>query len=84
MVGGLCASLILAGLILVQFNRRLNQSVVATQNEINQAQQLQTTVRNLITRIAQAGQSEPALRELLAKHDFRVSFPPTAESKTNP
>ncbi len=66
-VGGVCALLILCNLALGQMDLRLNKSVVATQNQFNQAQRLQNTAQNLIGRIAQAGQSDAALRQLLAK-----------------
>ena len=81
-VGGVCALLILVGLVMVPLNQRLNKSVVATQNQFNQAQQLQTTAQNLILRIAQAGQTESSLRDLLARHDFKVNL--NSETQPNP
>jgi hypothetical protein len=72
--GSACALLIAADLALGLLNGRLNQSVSAKREQFSQAQQVQTTVQNLVVRIAQAGQSEPALRELLAKHEFKVNL----------
>ena len=69
-VGGLCGLLIVCDLVLGLLNGRLNQAVAANQNQFGQAQQVQATAQNLVRRIAQAGQTEPALRELLPKHDF--------------
>jgi len=81
--GGVCALLILCNLALGQMDLRLNKSVVATQNQFNQAQRLQNTAQNLIGRIAQAGQTDATLRQLLAKHDFKITFntnTPTAQT----
>lgn len=72
--GGLCAVLILANLILGRLNDRLNQALLQTQNQLNAAQQVQTTIQNLAVRIAQAAQTEPALRELLKRQDLRVNL----------
>ncbi len=71
-MGGLCGLLIVADLTLGVMNGRLNQSVVSNQGQFGQAQQVQTTAKNLVVRIAQSAEAEPALRELLAKHDFQL------------
>jgi hypothetical protein len=73
-VGGVCGLLILCDLVLAMLNGRLNQTVVETQSQFNQAQQIQNTAQNLVVRIVQTGQNEPALRALLAKHDFKVNM----------
>ena len=73
-VGGICAVLILANLILGRLNARSNQSLVQTQNQLNTAKQMQTTLQNLAVRIAQAAQTEPALLELLKRQELRVSL----------
>jgi hypothetical protein len=80
LVGGLCGLLIVGDLVLGVFNGRLNQSVSANQNQFGQAQQVQSTAKNLVVRIAQSAETEPALRELLAKHDFHLNTnkPPKA------
>jgi hypothetical protein len=70
LVGGLCALLIVGDLVLGLLNGRLNQSVAANQSQFGQAQQVQNTAKNLVMRIAQSASGEPALRELLARHDF--------------
>ena len=46
------------------------------------AQQLQTTAQNLIVRIAQAAQTEPALRDLLTRQDLKVNL--TGENQPKP
>ena len=74
LVGGACGLLIVCDLVLGGFNGRLNRSVAATRDQFTQAQQIHTTAQNLLVRVAQAGQTEPALRELLVKHDFKVNF----------
>ena len=71
-VGGLCGLLIVCDLVLGVLNGRLNQAVAANQNQFGQAQQVQATAQNLVRRIAQAGQTDPTLRELLPKHDFHL------------
>jgi hypothetical protein len=62
--------LIVCDLALALLNGRLNRSVAATRNQFGQAQQVQETAQNLVRRMAQAGQTDPALRDLLAKHGF--------------
>jgi len=84
LVGGICGLLIATNLVLAQLNTRLNQSVNATQNQFNQAQQIQNTAQNLVTRIAEVGQTEPALKQLLDRHDFKVSLKKPETAKTNP
>jgi hypothetical protein len=72
-VGGICALVIAAGLILSLLNQRLNQEVMITSNRFGQAQQLQQTARNLVLRIAQDGQKDDSLRLLLARHQINVN-----------
>ena len=72
-VGGLCGLLIVGDLVLGLLNGRLNQAVAANQNQFGQAQQVQNTAKNLVVRIAQSAETEPALRELLEKHDFHLN-----------
>lgn len=73
-VGGVCGLLIAWDVVLGVLNGRLNAQVGQTQGQFNQAQQIQNTAQGLIVRIAQAGQADPALRELLARHDFKVNL----------
>jgi hypothetical protein len=73
-VGGVCALLIAADLVLGLLNGRLSRDVMATRDQFGQAQQVQNTAQSLVLRIAQAGQSDPALRDLLAKHEFKVNL----------
>jgi len=73
-VGGLCALLILASFVLARLNSGLNRSLLQTQNQINAAQQMQTTLENLAVRIAQSAQTEPALRDLLKQLDLKVNL----------
>jgi hypothetical protein len=73
LVGGVCSLLIVCDLVLGYLNGHLNQSVSATRNQFGQAQQVQNTAQNLVMRVAQAGQTDAVLRELLAKHDFKVN-----------
>ena len=82
LVGGVCGLLILSDVVLGALNGRLNQSVMATRNQFGQAQQIQNTAQNLVLRLAQAGQTDSALRELLAKHEFKVNL--NTNSQTQP
>jgi hypothetical protein len=84
LVGGACGLLVVCDLVLAQLNGRLNKSVVATRDQFNQAQQIQNTAQNLVVRVAQAGQTEPALRELLAKHDFKVNLNTNSQTRPSP
>jgi hypothetical protein len=83
-VGGLCAVLILCNVVLGRLNNRLNQVLVQTQTQLNAAQQVQTTLQSLAMRIAQAAQTEPVLRDLLKRHDLRVSLNVDGQTKLVP
>jgi hypothetical protein len=84
LVGGACGLLILCDLGLALFIGRLNQSVATTRDQFNQAQQVQNTAQNLVVRVAKAGQTDPALRDLLAKHDFKVNLDTNTQAKPSP
>ena len=73
-VGAVCGVLIIGDVVLGILNGRLNAQVAATQSQFNQAQQMQNTAQNLVLRIARDGQTDPALRELLVRHDFKVNL----------
>ena len=83
-VGSACGLLIVCDLVLGQLNGRLNKSVAATRDQFGQAQQIQNTAQNLVMRVAQAGQTEPALRELLVKHDFKVNLNTNSQTRPSP
>jgi len=74
LAGGVCTLLIISVAALGYFNGLLAGSVSAVQGQFNQAQQLQNTAQNLAVRVAQAGQREVVLRDLLARHDFKVNL----------
>ena len=65
-------------------NARLNQRVAAGQNQFGQAQQLQNTAQNLVVRVAQLGQTDSTLRQLLDKHEFKVNLNTNSPAKANP
>ena len=83
-VGGLCAVLILSNVVLTRLNSRLNQSLLERQNQLNTTQQLQTTLQSLAVRIAQAAQTESALRDLLKRHDLQVTLNVDGQTKLVP
>ncbi|HOC58132.1 MAG TPA: hypothetical protein PKI20_21115 [Verrucomicrobiota bacterium] len=84
LVGGACGLLILCSMVLAVLNGRLNQSVAATQNQFSQGRQLQTTLQNLAARVAQGGQTDPALRDLLARHDLVVNLNTNRPARQSP
>jgi hypothetical protein len=84
LVGGACALLIAGNVALGRVDLRLNQAVMETQNKFNQAQRLQTTAQNLVGRIAQAAQTDGALRQLLARHDFKINYNTNAPAAPTP
>jgi hypothetical protein len=84
-VGGVCALLLLINLILGRLNEQTNQELMRTQNQLNRAQQLQTTIQNLAVRVAQAGQTDPALAAVLTRQDLKVTLNnPDKQTKPNP
>jgi len=83
-IGGLCAALILANLVMSIANGRLNRSVAATQGQFTQAQRIQNTIQSLVQRVAQASQSEPVLREALIRLNFMVDTNSVSPSKAAP
>ena len=83
-VGGACGLLIACDLILSFLNGRLNQSAAATRDQFNQAQRVQETGQNLVGRLAQSGQTDPALRDLLARHDFKINVNTNNQTKPTP
>jgi hypothetical protein len=74
LVGGACALLLLANLVVGQFNNRIGNAVLARQTELSRAQQVQTTAQNLILRLAQGAQTNALLRGLMEKHEIKVNF----------
>jgi hypothetical protein len=83
-VGGVCGLLIASDVILGMLNGRLNAEVGQMQGQFNQAQQMQNTAQNLIVRIAQNGQTDPALRALLVRHDFNINMGTNAPTAPAP
>lgn len=73
-VGGACALLILANVILSQLNERTSRTLAATQAQLGRLQQTQSAMQNLVVRVAQAAQSEPVLIELLNQHNLKVNL----------
>jgi hypothetical protein len=84
LVGGACGLLIVCDLVLAQLNGRVNQSVMTTRDQFGQAQQLQNTAQNLVVRVAQASQTDAVLRDLLAKHDFKVNLNTNTPAQPTP
>lgn len=73
-VAGVCAVLLLLNLILGQLNERTNRDLILNQNRINRAQQMQQTIQNLAVRIAHSGVTNPALNDVLGRHDLKVTL----------
>jgi hypothetical protein len=83
-VGAVCSLLIIGEVVLGMLNNRLNKQVAQTQAQFNQAQQMHNTAQNLVVRMAQAGQTDPALRDLLARHDFKVNLNTNSPAPATP
>jgi hypothetical protein len=83
-VGGICSVLIAGAIVLSQLNGHLNLSVVETRSQFGETQQVQSTVQNLVGRIAQAGQTDPALRDLLTRHGFKINLNTNSPTRTSP
>ncbi len=84
LVGSICGLLIACDLTLGLLNDRLNQTVAATRNQFGQAQQLENTAQNLVVRIAQIGQTDATLRDLLDRHQFQVNLNTNSPAKPSP
>jgi hypothetical protein len=84
LVGGVCGLLIVGDLVLGLLNGRLSQKAGDARDQFSQAQRVQETAQNLVLRVARAGQSDPVLRDLLAKHDFKVSMNTNSQAKPTP
>jgi hypothetical protein len=79
--GGICGLLIVCTVVLGLVTGRLNAEVARKQAEFNQAQQVQSAAQTLVSRIAQASQTDPALRSLLERHDFRLNTAATSPAR---
>jgi hypothetical protein len=84
-VGGVCALLLLINLVLGRLNEQSSQAYGFTQQQLNRAEQMQKTIQNLAVRVAQAGQTDPALRAVLVRQDLKVTLtPPDEPTKPKP
>ena len=83
-VGGICGLLIACDLVLGMLNGGLNAEVGQMQAQFNQAQQIHNTAQNLVVRLAQAGRTDPALRSLLERHDFKINLGTNAPAAPAP
>jgi hypothetical protein len=84
-VGGVCALLLLINLVLGRLNEQSSQAYGFTQQQLNRAEQMQKTIQNLAVRVAQAGQTDPALRAILVRQDLKVTLtPPDEPTKPKP
>jgi predicted Zn-dependent protease len=86
-------SLVLVVLSIVQFvtnrtnaqmNNALNQQMNQQQPVINHGQQLEPILDQLAKRIARDSETNAALRELLIKHDLRVTLEVDGKKKNYP
>lgn len=53
--------------------QRLSQTVMSAQREVQQAQAAEQLLRALAVRVAQAGETEKELNNILVKHNLRVN-----------
>ena len=82
--GGLCVGLIFINLVVARLNARLNESLLQTQNQLNTAQQIQTTLQEVAVRIAQGAQTDPALIDLLKRQQLQVTLNVDGKTKQVP
>ena len=73
-VGGVCALLLLINLVLGRLNEQSTREYVNNQNQLNRAQQMQTTIQNLAVRVAQVAQTNAALAAVLKRQDLKVTL----------
>ena len=84
LVGSLCALLILSTIVLGEVNGQLNERAMGLQSQFNQAQQVRGTAQNLVSRIFQIAPKEPALQQLLERHQIKYTPPEPAGTKPAP
>jgi hypothetical protein len=82
-------SFVLVTLMTVQFfvnrsNAQLNDSINQQQAVINHGRQLEPILDQLAKRIARDSETNAALRELLVKHDLRVTLEVDGKPKNYP
>jgi hypothetical protein len=82
--GGLCVVLIFINLVVARLNARLNESLLQTQNQLNTAQQMQSTLQEMAVRVAQGAQTDPALIDLLKRQQLQVTLNVDGKSKLVP
>jgi hypothetical protein len=80
LVGGLCGLFLAANIVLAQTNERAGVALNQNQQQLNHAQQVHSTMQNFAVRIAQVGETEPVLRDLLVRHDLKVNYVSTNAS----
>jgi hypothetical protein len=82
--GGFCVLLIFLNLVVARLNARLNESLLQTQNQLNTAQQMQSTLQEMAVRIAQGAQTDSALIDLLKRQQLQVTLNVDGKSKLVP
>ncbi|MFZ5807464.1 MAG: hypothetical protein ACOY3I_09705 [Verrucomicrobiota bacterium] len=71
-LSGVVGWMLLAQLWLAHKVQGLNQGVIQTQMEINQARQKDLLIRQLTLRIAQEAQQDKPLQDLMKRRDLKV------------
>lgn len=72
LVGVACATLVVMATVLGRQNDRVVRQLEANQARLTRAQQVQVAGRNLLKRLNQAAETEPALRQLLTRHEISI------------
>ncbi len=82
--GFLLALLILTNLCLVLTSQSLSVELLQTQAAIANSRRAEQMLTQLSMRVARDGERDPALKELLRKHQLKVTFDAEARKKVSP
>lgn len=83
-LSGVVAWMLLAQVWLAHQVQGLNQKVIQTQMEINQARQKDLLIRQLTLRIAQEAQNDKPLQSLMKRRDLKVMYTQDGVQKSFP
>jgi len=79
-LSGLVSVLLLVNLLLGLSTRGAISQIQAVQAQVANGPQMETVLRNLSMRIAMAGETDAAFKEILQKHELNVKL----DEKANP
>ena len=71
--------LVIVQFLVVQSTGKLAVEAEGERQQLAQAQTLQPILQGVAVRLAQAGETEPELKTILAKHKLQVNFNPNGK-----